>query len=92
VKAAKVILVAFLVTLGLVVLIVFQISQPVSGVKVVKLVADCQLEFYDTTAQPVFTAVLSCPRVDSIRLWPLPILQPWLEDPILPPGSRIVKL
>src|SRR4030042_6593123 len=23
---------------------------------------------------------IGCPRIDIIRLWPLPIMQPWFED------------
>ena len=30
--------------------------------------------------QPVYTITLACPRMDMMRLWPLPIQQPWFED------------
>jgi hypothetical protein len=84
----KVFFLAFLVTVLLVLLLASRISRPVSGVIEVSLVAGCQVEFHDIHTQPVFTTVLACPRVDSIRLWPLPFLQPWYEEPILPAGSK----
>lgn len=47
----------------------------------IPLIARCELELYEPSdAQPVFTIVFACPRVDSIRLWPFPITQPWAED------------
>ena len=30
------------------------------------------------------TLIFACPHMDSIRLWPLPMQQPWFEDPIDP--------
>jgi hypothetical protein len=30
--------------------------------------------------------VLSCPRTDMIRLWPLPVVHPWFEEPISDPS------
>lgn len=38
------------------------------------------MELYDRTTQPTFTMAYSCPGEDTIRLWPLPILQPFYED------------
>jgi len=47
----------------------------------IPLIARCELEVYQvSSAQPTFAVVLACPRVDSIRLWPFPITQPWAED------------
>jgi hypothetical protein len=84
----KIFFLAFLVTVFMVLLLTSRITRPISGVIEVKLVAGCQVEFYDIHTQPVFTTVLACPRVDSIRLWPLPFLQPWYEEPIFPAGSK----
>jgi hypothetical protein len=43
---------------------------------------------FDTTLQPVTTAVLACPGVDAIRIWPLPVIQPWSENWFeRPPGE-----
>jgi len=35
--------------------------------------------FIDKRLQPVYTVVLDCPGKDSIRLWPLPMVDPWVE-------------
>jgi hypothetical protein len=91
-KVTKVFLLLFLVVLSLIALVIARSLHPIPGVTEIKLLVGCQLEYFDTTAQPVSTLVLSCPRVDSIRLWPLPILQPWFEHPILPPGSRLARV
>ena len=44
-----------------------------------RLINNCEMVFIDTRLQPVFTVVLDCPGKDSIRLWPLPVLDPWVE-------------
>ena len=54
--------------------------RPVEGVTALRLVGRCELEYFDTTLQPTNTLVLSCPRMDMIRLWPLPVVHPWFED------------
>jgi hypothetical protein len=84
----RVFFLALLATVLLVLLLTSRISRHTSGEVVVKLVADCQVELDDIHTQRVFTTVLACPRVDSIRLWPLPFVQPWYEEPILPAGSQ----
>ena len=65
----------------------------VDGVTSFRLVGRCELEFYDTTTQPMTTLVLACPRMDMVRLWPFPIIHPWFEDwhetPTPPPDSEI---
>jgi hypothetical protein len=50
------------------------------SVKSIQLVAGCELDIYDTTLWPVRTVALACPRVDYIRLWPLPIEEMWVGD------------
>jgi len=35
--------------------------------------------FIDKRLQPVYAVVLDCPGKDSIRLWPLPVVDPWVE-------------
>ena len=45
-----------------------------------ELVADCKLWDIFPPSQPSRTLVLACPGVDAIRLWPLPVEQPWDED------------
>ena len=40
----------------------------------------CELIKFGRVLQPVVTIALACPGVDMIRLWPLPVQQPWFED------------
>jgi hypothetical protein len=78
----KQILISFLVTILCVLLLASRTERVIPGVIAVTLFGDCQVEFYDTTIQPVFTLALACPRVDVIRLWPFPVKQPWNEKQI----------
>ena len=41
---------------------------------------DKDSNYYDTTTQPMDAIVLSYPRIDMIRLWPLPAIHLWFED------------
>ena len=68
-----------------------RISKPLAGQISIKLVARCQIDILDTTLQPVNTILLNCPRVDSIRLWPLPVQMRWMEKPITPEGGTSAK-
>ena len=52
----------------------------VEGAKSLRLINGCEMVFIDTRLQPVYTVVLDCPGKDSIRLWPLPVVDPWFED------------
>jgi len=70
-------LITFLLAYGL---LFIRIHKPIDGVTVITLNARCQIEYYDNTLQPINTLVLSCPRMDMIRLWPLPVVHPWFED------------
>lgn len=58
--------------------------KPIEGVITVELLAGCQMDYLDTTLQPVSTVLINCPGVDSIRIWPLPVYYPWMEEPITP--------
>ena len=61
-------------------LAVSRVRPILPGATAIELVAGCQATLMDTRLQPVFTISLDCPSVDSIRLWPLPIIQPFYED------------
>jgi hypothetical protein len=47
---------------------------------VTSLIAGCELWDIFPPSQPARTVVLACPGVDLVRLWPLPMQQPWFED------------
>jgi hypothetical protein len=55
-------------------------SSVIDGVTGFRLVGGCKLYYFTQPAQPMITWVLACPRKDMIRLWPLPVQQPWFED------------
>jgi hypothetical protein len=45
----------------------------------------CKLDVFDRTLQPEVSATeysraLACPGVDYVKVWPLPVVQPWWED------------
>jgi hypothetical protein len=51
------------------------------GVYATWLPARCRLITFDNLAlQPYYTITLGCPGVDTIRLWPWPVVHPWYED------------
>jgi hypothetical protein len=49
------------------------------GAKSLRLINNCEMVFIDKRLQFVYTVVLDCPGKDSIRLWPLPVVDPWVE-------------
>ena len=55
----------------------FQVAE---GITAMDLPGNCQIQYYIPPAQPVKTLVLTCPRMDMMRLWPLPVQQLWFED------------
>jgi hypothetical protein len=65
-------IVAFLVAYS-----VLAVDRPVEGVTTIRL-AKCELDIYDKTLQPVVT--LACPEKDTMRIWLLPVVQPWWEE------------
>jgi hypothetical protein len=83
---------SFLITLLLSLFLASRTYELIPGVTAMRLIKGCELDFFhDTRLQPVFTVALACPRVDYIRLWPLPIKQPWSEETPTPP-ARPLKL
>jgi hypothetical protein len=48
-----------------------------STVWAAKVVVGCELDFWTSRG----VVALGCPGVDFYRLWPLPVVHPWFEDP-----------
>jgi hypothetical protein len=46
---------------------------PVPGITAIDLPFNCQLQYYYPPAEPVNTLVLTCPRMEMMRLWPLTV-------------------
>ncbi len=57
----------------------FQVREHVPGVYDRPLGA-CIVEAYQARG----IVVLVCPHMDMIKLWPLPVENPWFEDPVEP--------
>jgi hypothetical protein len=67
--------------LGLIaIFLVSRIHESIPGATDIPLIARCELIYFDTRLQPVNTLIFGCPRMDMIRLWPLPIQHSWFED------------
>lgn len=54
--------------------------SPVEWITVMNLASGCQLQYYTPPVQPESTLVLTCPGMDMMWLWPLPVEQQWSED------------
>ena len=81
-----------ILTLG-VGLLASRIHEVIPGAITIELAGSCTLTHFDTTLQPVNTLVLACPKMDMIKLWPLPIEQPWFEDVWgKPSGNWVIQL
>lgn len=87
----KVFWISLLATVLLSLFMASRIERLLPGSYKIKLMADCLLITMDKTLQPAFTLALACPGVDMIRLWPLPIIFNWIEDPDLPEDSLEAK-
>jgi hypothetical protein len=46
----------------------------------VNLPGDCVVDVFSKSLQPFFTVALACSGKDMIRIWPLPVVDPWFED------------
>jgi hypothetical protein len=73
-------LIIIILTTALTLPLVSSIREPVEGAKTVDIYGLCEIVRYDTRLQPFVTWTIDCPRADSIRIWPLPIVYPWMED------------
>jgi len=50
------------------------------GITAMHLSSNCELQYHTSPAQPENTLVLTCPQMDMLRLWTLPVQQLWFED------------
>jgi hypothetical protein len=83
---SKIFWLSFLITVNLTLVLLSRVERILPGAISMELIAGCEIDFLDTRLQPVFTIALACPGKDFIRLLPLPVIQPWFEDPLLPLG------
>ncbi len=72
--------VTFLITLGLAYRFLnLKTVETTRDAVSAKLPGRCEIILFSRSLQPVYTIALACPRMDMIRLWPLPVRQPWFE-------------
>jgi hypothetical protein len=60
--------------------LLFQGREVVPGV-IARPLGWCDVEWFGKRDGAV---VIACPHTDLIKLWPLPVEQPWHEDPPIP--------
>ena len=77
----------FSITYGFLVL---RTDEIIHGAVSTKLPGRCEIIQFRRGPQPVYTIVLSCPRMDMIGLWPLPMQKPWFEDSYKNPVKGIL--
>jgi hypothetical protein len=74
---------AFLVILALLTtLLAARVDRLTTGVYTLKLIGGCYLDCH----VPIQSVGLACLGVDYIRLWPLPMVQPWPDPTDWPEG------
>ena len=85
IQALLVLLAPFLLAMGL---CVVRTEKSTTGVLDIPLPGICSIWYFtERSQQPFRHVILGCPGVDAIRLWPLPIQQPWAEDRFVQPWS-----
>ena len=60
--------------------LLFQGQERTPGV-ITRPVGTCDVLWFGNRGGAV---VVACPHTDLIKLWPLPVQQPWYEDPLVP--------
>jgi hypothetical protein len=60
--------------------LLFQGQEVVPGV-IARPVGPCDVEWFEKWGGAL---VIACPHTDLIKVWPLPVQQPWYEDPLYP--------
>lgn len=75
-----ILLVAILTTYQTVGILKARTYQLSKNTMVTRLIAGCELWDMFPSSQPARTVVLACPGVDTVRLWSLPMQQPWFKD------------
>ncbi len=67
--------------------LLFQWQEVVPGV-IARPVGPCDVEWFENWGGAI---VIACSRTDLIKVWPLPVQQPWYEDPFYPPSTAKVS-
>ena len=54
-----------------------QVSE---GVTTIDILGLCNFDVYDMSAQPQVTIAYRCPGIETIRIWPFPVVASWQAD------------
>jgi hypothetical protein len=65
--------------------LLFQGQESVPGV-ITRPLGPCVVDWFENKGGVL---VLGCPHMDMLKLWPLPMEQPWWEDLPVRPGEKV---
>ena len=51
--------------------------QVAEGVTTIDILGLCNFDVYDIRAQPQVTIAYRCPGIETIRIWPFPVVLSW---------------
>lgn len=54
--------------------------QLAEGVTTIDILGICNFDVYDLRAQPRVTIAYRCPGIETIRVWPFPVIVSWQAD------------
>lgn len=56
--------------------------QVAEGVTTIDILGLCNFDVYDQRAQPRITITYRCPGIETIRVWPFPVIVSWQAEEI----------
>lgn len=57
-------------------------QQVAEGVTTIDILGLCNFDVYDLRAQPQVTITYHCPGIQTIRVWPFPVIVSWQSEEI----------
>ena len=66
-----------------------RVDYSIEGTRILPLAMRCELWILEKPFYSEKTIALACPRTDLIRLYPLPVVQPWDEDSAIQDTIRV---
>ena len=54
--------------------------QVAEGVTTIDILGLCNFDVYDQRAQPQVTITYRCPGIETIRVWPFPVIVSWQAE------------
>jgi len=72
--------IAIVIVLTGVILSTAKTNYTLDGARILPLIGKCEVWILEEPVQPEVTYALACPKIDLIKLWPLPISYSWDES------------